>query len=80
MTSFAAATDSYHVHSSLPLATDQVQGAGYFEFEVEMDMAALELETDMTALELETDTSVLDLETEADMSKEMSKQERYLAD
>jgi hypothetical protein len=57
-----------------------VQGAGYFEFEVEMDMAALELETDMTALELETDTSVLDLETEADMSKEMSKQERYLAD
>jgi hypothetical protein len=37
---------------------DQVQGAGYSEFEVETDVAALELEMDMTALELEIETDV----------------------
>jgi hypothetical protein len=59
---------------------DQVQGAGYSEFEVEMDATALELETDMTAHELEADMTTLELEMERDMSREISKQERYSAD
>jgi hypothetical protein len=63
-TSSTAAIDSCHVHSSSPLATsDQVQGVGYSESEVETDAAALELETDVTALKLETDTTALELET-----------------
>jgi hypothetical protein len=41
-------------------------------------VAALKLETDATALELEADTATLELEI--DMSQEISKQERYLAD
>jgi hypothetical protein len=82
--------DSCHIHSSSPLAmSDQVQGAGYSESEVEIDAATLKLETDATtlkletdaaALELETDTSALDLETVTDVSQEISKQERYSAD
>jgi hypothetical protein len=78
MTSSATAVDSCHVHSSSPLATsDQVQGVGYSESEVETDMTALELETDMatlelemdaTSLKLETDAAALNLETEIDMS------------
>jgi hypothetical protein len=81
--------DSCHVHSSSPLATsDQVQGMGYSESEVETDMAHLELETNAAALELETDAValkleidivVLDLETETDVAHEISKQERYSA-
>jgi hypothetical protein len=65
--------DSCHIHSLSPLlASDQVQGAGYSEFEVETDMtalqleifaAALELETSMAALELEIDIAALELET-----------------
>jgi hypothetical protein len=48
-----------------------VQGVGYSESELQMDMATLELETD---------TTILNLETEMDVSQEISKQERYLAD
>jgi hypothetical protein len=80
--------DSFHIHSSSPLpASDQVQGVGYSESEVETDAAALQLETpvtdlklemDATALELEIDTT--DLELEIDVPQETSKQERYLAD
>jgi hypothetical protein len=81
MTFSAAAVDSCHVHSSSPLnASDQVQGAGYSKFEVEIDAADLELETDAAALEMETDADALDLETEADVSQEISKQERYSTD
>jgi hypothetical protein len=54
--------------------------AGYFESEVEMDAAALELETNVTALELEANTTALKLEIETDVSQEILKQERYLAD
>jgi hypothetical protein len=55
--------DSYHVHSSLPLPlSDQVQGTGYSESEVENDEAALQLETFATALELETYAAALELE------------------
>jgi hypothetical protein len=89
-TTSAAAVDSYHIHSSSPLAVSkQVQGTEYSESEVETDAAALKLETDAAALKLETDTaaleletntSALDLETEIDVSQEISKQERYLAD
>jgi hypothetical protein len=90
MTSSAAAADSYHVYSSPSLtAADQVQGTGYSESEVEIDVtdlkletdaAALELETDAAALKLETDTVVLDLKTETDVSQEILKQERYYID
>jgi hypothetical protein len=83
MTSSAVTADSCHVHSSSPLATsDQVQGAGYSESEMETNMvdlkletdaATLELEMDTTALELEIDTTVLDLETEIDVYQEISK-------
>jgi hypothetical protein len=78
MTSSATVVDSCHVHSSSPLATsDQVQGVGYSESEVETNMTALELETDMatlelemdaTSLKLETDAAALNLETETDVS------------
>jgi hypothetical protein len=77
MKSSAAADDSCHVHSSSSLpASDQLQGARYFESEVETNtsalkletfVAALELETNVAALELETDTDALDLETEIDV-------------
>jgi hypothetical protein len=50
-----------------------VQGAGYSESEVEMDVAALKLEMDTTALELKTDTAALKLEMETDVSQEISK-------
>jgi hypothetical protein len=69
--------------------SDQVQEARYFESEVETftaaheletSSAALELETNTTPLELETDLTPLKLETETDVSQEISKQERYLAD
>jgi hypothetical protein len=64
-----------------------VQGRGYSESELEIDVAALqleifvadlELETDATALELVADTAGLKLEI--DMPRETSKQERYSAD
>jgi hypothetical protein len=64
MKSSAAAGDSCHVHSSSLLpASDQLQGMGYSESEVETDTSALQLETSMTALELETDAAALELET-----------------
>jgi hypothetical protein len=40
-------------------AADQVQGIGYFESEVETDMAVLQLETFAAALELEMDVAAL---------------------
>jgi hypothetical protein len=90
MTSFAATADSCHVHSSSSLdMSNQVQGAGYSESEVETDVDDLELETDadalelemdVAALELESDATVLDLEIETDMSQEISKKERYSVD
>jgi hypothetical protein len=89
MTSSAATVDSSHVHSSLPLtASDQVQGVGYFDYEVETDVTTLELETatalelekDAVPLKLETDAVPLQLETEMDMSQEISKQEWYSVD
>jgi hypothetical protein len=64
-------------------------GSKYFESEVETftaaheletSSAALELETNTTPLELETDLTPLELEMETDVSQEISKQERYLAD
>jgi hypothetical protein len=59
-------SDSYHVHSSLPLpASDQVQGAGYSESEVETNAAALQLETFVADLKLEMDATALELETDA---------------
>jgi hypothetical protein len=51
--------------------SDQVQGMGYFESEVETDTATLEFETDMVALKLET---------EMDVSHKISNQERYSTD
>jgi hypothetical protein len=60
--------------------SDQAQGVGYSESEVEMDAAALELETDVTALELEADMAALELEIETGMSQEISKEERYWVD
>jgi hypothetical protein len=74
--------DSFHIHSSSPLAMfDQVQGAGYFESEVETnDATALELEMDTTPLKLETDATPLELEMETNVSQETSMQERYSAD
>jgi hypothetical protein len=64
-TSSVADADSSHVHSSSSLVVfDQVQGAGYSESEVEIDVAALELETDVAALKLETDAAALELETD----------------
>jgi hypothetical protein len=64
MKSSAAAGDSCHVHSSLPLPTsDQVHGMGYSESEVETGVAALQLETFVIAPELEMDTTALPLET-----------------
>jgi hypothetical protein len=63
MTSSAAMTDSCHVHSLSPLsASDQVQGAGYSEFEVKTDASTLKLEASTTALELEMDVTTLELE------------------
>jgi hypothetical protein len=44
------------------------------------DAAALELEMDAAPLELETDATPLELETEMNVSQEISKQERHLAD
>jgi hypothetical protein len=56
MTSSGAVGDSCRVHSSSPLlASNQVQGAGYFEFEVETDAVPLQLETSVTDLKLEMD-------------------------
>jgi hypothetical protein len=80
--------DSYHIHSSSPLpVSDQVQGAGYSESEVETDAAALQLETSTADLELETNVTALELETDAagleleiDVPQETSKQERYSFD
>jgi hypothetical protein len=80
--------DSYHIHSLSPLpASDQVQGAGYSESEVETDTAALQLETSTDDLELETNVTALELETDAagleleiDVPQETSKQERYSVD
>jgi hypothetical protein len=64
MTSSTAMTDSCHVHSLSPLSTsDQVQGTGYSEFEVETDASTLELEASAAALELEMDATTLELET-----------------
>jgi hypothetical protein len=64
--SSAATGDSCHVHSSSPLpASDQVQGLGYSESEVETDTATLQLETSAVTLELETDAADLELETDA---------------
>jgi hypothetical protein len=90
MTSSTPAVDSYHIHSlSLLAAADQVQGAGYSESKVEINVAdlkletdavALQLEMDIAALELETDATVLDLEMETDVSQEISKQKRYSVD
>jgi hypothetical protein len=90
MTYSAAVVDSCHVHSLSSLAaSDQVQGVGYFESEVETDVADLKLKTDVAALELETDTTtlkletyivVLDLEMETDVAQEILKQKRYSAD
>jgi hypothetical protein len=88
MISFTAVVDSYHVHSSSPFAmSDQVQGVGYYEFEVEtndtdaleleIDATAFELETDVAPLELEMDAAPLELEMETDVSQEILKQERY---
>jgi hypothetical protein len=37
--------------------SDQVQGAGYSESKMEMDMSSLELKMDTTALKLEMDTT-----------------------
>jgi hypothetical protein len=51
--------------------SDQVQGAGYSEFELETDVVALELETDATTLELEADMAALKLEMETDVSQEI---------
>jgi hypothetical protein len=60
MTSSIIAGDSCHVHSSSPFASsDQVQGVGYSESEVETDASALKLETDATDVELETSMSSL---------------------
>jgi hypothetical protein len=88
--SSTATVDFCHIHSSSHLAVfDQIQGAGYFESEVETDAADLELETYAAALELEmnaaalkleTDAVVLNLETVTNMYQEISKQERYSAD
>jgi hypothetical protein len=50
-------------------ASDQVQGVGYSESEVEINAAALELKTDVDALELEKDVATLELETEMDVSR-----------
>jgi hypothetical protein len=50
--------------------SDQVQGAGYSESVVEMDVIALELETNTVALELEMKT---------DVSQKISNQEWYSA-
>jgi hypothetical protein len=85
-TSSASTVDSCHVHSSSPLAvSDQLQGVGYSESEVETDDAStLELETDATPLELETNAAPLELEmdvapleleteTETNMSQEISR-------
>jgi hypothetical protein len=56
--------------------SDQVQGVGYSESEVEIDVVALELETSVgapklemnaAALELEIDTTALDLEMKTNM-------------
>jgi hypothetical protein len=87
-TSFTPAGDSCHVYSSSPLPTsDQVQGAGYSESEVETDVAALQLETSATDLELETGATTMELETNVDglelqtyVPQETSKQERYSTD
>jgi molybdopterin-biosynthesis enzyme MoeA-like protein len=87
-TSSTTAGDSYHVHSLSPLlASDQVQGAGYSESEVETDVAAIQLETSTVDLKLETDATALELEADAasleleiDVPQETSKQERYSAD
>jgi hypothetical protein len=51
--------------------SDQVQGAGYFEYEVETSAAALALEMDAAPLELETDAAPLVLETERDVSQKI---------
>jgi hypothetical protein len=60
--SFAAAGDSCHVYFSSPLsASDQVQGAGYFESKVETDVTTLELRTYAAALELEMNPAALEL-------------------
>jgi hypothetical protein len=65
-TSSAAAVDSCHVHSSSPLTTsNQVQGARYFESEVETGADAFELETNVASLKLETDAAALELEMDA---------------
>jgi hypothetical protein len=67
--------------------SDQVQGAGYSESEVETDVAALQLETSATDLELETGATTMELETNVDglelqtyVPQETSKQERYSTD
>jgi hypothetical protein len=45
--------------------SDQVQGSGYSESEVETDVASIQLETSAATLELETDAAALELETDA---------------
>jgi citrate lyase synthetase len=66
MTSSATVAGSCHVHSLSPLAiSNQVQGAGYSESEVETDVIDLKLETDVAALKLETNAAALELETNA---------------
>jgi voltage-gated potassium channel Kch len=44
------------------VASDQVQGVGYSEPEVETFVAALELETSLTTLELEMEATAIELE------------------
>jgi hypothetical protein len=64
-TSFDVAGDSCHIYSSLPLpVSDQVQGAGYSESEVETDVTALQLETSAADLDLKIDATTLELETD----------------
>jgi hypothetical protein len=64
--SSVVADDSCHVHSLLPLiASNQVQGLGYSESEVETDVATLQLETYAASLELDTDAAALELEPNA---------------
>jgi hypothetical protein len=47
---------------------------------LETDTAPLKLETDAAPLKLETNATPLELELETDVSKEISKHERYSAD
>jgi hypothetical protein len=58
--------------------SDQVQGAGYPESEVEMGVTALELEMDAAANELKMDT--VESTSGQVVCQEISKHEQYSAD